>query len=142
MPAPPSTCVLWTGAVKRDGYGKACVEGRRSGAHRVSYEASVGPIPNWMQVCHRCDVPACVNPDHLFLGTFADNMADKIAKGRQNPCVGERSGKAKLSNADVAEIRRRLVGCARGTQSALAREYGVNKTTINVIANGKARRHQ
>jgi hypothetical protein len=83
---PNSGCWLWTANVNRDGYGLMC--GSRRGrkqflAHRIAWELFRGPIPIGMQVLHRCDTPSCVRPDHLFLGTHADNMLDKVRKGRQ-----------------------------------------------------------
>jgi hypothetical protein len=72
-------CWLWTAARSKSGYGSFA--GRR--AHRVAHEFALGPIPPGLHVLHTCDVPACVRPDHLWLGTHADNMADKVAKGRQ-----------------------------------------------------------
>jgi len=77
----PSGCWLWTGAKIR-GYGVLVIDGRNQFAHRFSYALHVGPIPTGLNVCHACDVPACVNPEHLWVGSQSDNMADKIAKVR------------------------------------------------------------
>jgi endogenous inhibitor of DNA gyrase (YacG/DUF329 family) len=75
-------CWLWQGPLLRDGYGQVSTNGRPKPAHRISWEAADGPIPTGLYVLHRCDTPACVRPEHLFLGTAADNYADSRAKGR------------------------------------------------------------
>ena len=81
MPVPFSGCWLWTGP-SSDGYGDFRIGGKRILAHRLSYELHIGPIPDGMFVCHKCDVRCCINPAHLFAGTSGDNALDMYAKGR------------------------------------------------------------
>jgi hypothetical protein len=76
------TCWIWGGSRNFDGYGHLSINGKQTSSHRFSYEWCVGPIPVGMYVCHKCDCPPCVNPDHLFLGTARDNARDKVSKGR------------------------------------------------------------
>lgn len=85
-------CWLWTASTNWAGYGRMVVgsrtTGRRAvGAHRLSHELFIGPIPEGADVCHRCDTPSCVNPSHLFAGTKRENMQDMVAKGRQRKPV-------------------------------------------------------
>ena len=83
MLKPTNGCWLWTGATTgTDRYGVLSFRGRTVRAHRLAYELTIGPIPKGMAVCHKCDVPGCCNPSHLFLGTVADNNRDRHGKGR------------------------------------------------------------
>jgi hypothetical protein len=125
FPEPNSGCWLWLCKVSL-GYGRAKVRGRYRMAHRLAYEACVGPIPPGMLVCHRCDNPACCNPDHLFLGTHDDNMLDMALK--------HRAGRRKLSDADIRQIR-----AQRGFLSLnfLARWFGVTPGAICNIHAGR-----
>lgn len=132
---PTGDCWLWTAYTKPDGYGQFTVrKGKFYNAHAVSYALTAGPVPPGMVVCHRCDNPPCVNPDHLFLGTHRDNMHDMSAKGRAVHSRGEQQHNARLSEADVREIK--SFPERRGLRAELARRYGVSHTTITKIRSG------
>ena len=131
-------CWEWTAAKMHKGYGHINVGGKVHRAHRLSYQLHIGEIPKGMCVLHRCDNRACINPDHLFLGTQAENMADKVAKGRQQ--AGAENPMAKLTEPEVVAIKRMLAK-HYGVQHFLARWFGVNQSTIYMIAAGKNWRH-
>lgn len=139
QPEPNSGCWLWHGGTEAIGYGVIYGNKTPWKAHRLSYTLHCGPIPDGMHVCHRCDVRACVNPDHLFLGTHAENMADREAKGRNRPPRGERSGNAKMTDAQVREVVARLANGEQ--QAAIVQEMGVSASTISLIFKGKTWRH-
>lgn len=80
-----SGCIEWSAQIDSRGYGRIKVEGKPAAAYRVAYEVEKGPIPEGMEVCHKCDNTRCINPDHLFLGTHKENMHDMWAKGRARP---------------------------------------------------------
>lgn len=128
-------CWLWTASVSGTGFKYGQFTLPRSGdgrqphvkAHRLAWILTHGPIPDGFKVCHRCDVPLCVNPTHLFLGTQAENLADCRRKGRM-----PRERNAKLSISDRAAIRTALVGGAR--QIDVARRYGVSRALISRMA--------
>ena len=128
------TCWPWTGHTKKNGYGVIKKDGVSMFAHRASWEFHKSPIPEGLCVLHKCDNPPCVKPDHLFLGTHADNTADMLSKGRDVPPRGERSGTAKLTWVKVAEIRK-LKGSL--TQKEVAKQFGVTPSTISYVQSGK-----
>jgi hypothetical protein len=137
---PHGSCHLWTAARNLRGYGVICEGGRRGKqlyAHRVAWELENGPISDGLHCCHHCDNPGCVNVEHIYLGTDADNMADRDAKGRQ--AKGSAHGNAKLTEADVRGIKRLLGQGVPGLE--LGRRYGVGSQLISKINTGKLWAH-
>lgn len=135
-------CWVWTAARVAGGYGTFGLDRETMArAHRVSFELANGPIPVGMAVMHRCDNPPCVRPDHLELGSWAANNADRDAKGRRvaGPSLGSANGNAKLSDDQVRSIRARRASGERTVD--LAPEFGVTPTLISRIALRKAWRH-
>lgn len=130
----PHGCWLWTGGTFAGGYGAFHIGKPVYRAHRVSWELTHGPIPEGMFICHHCDTPACVRPDHLFLGTNADNVGDMTRKRRV--AHGERHGSAKLSAEQVQQIRR-AYSSKRVLQRELAQQYGVDASLISMIVTRK-----
>lgn len=131
------SCWLWTAsAFSKSGYGYFYVDGSGIGAHRFSFALHYGD-PGDLLVCHACDVRLCVRPDHLFIGTAADNLADMHAKGRHS--FGDTHSLSKLTSADVREIRRLLgLGLA---QREIAAQFGVHQAVISGIHTGRRWRH-
>lgn len=110
-----------------DGYGRFRIGSKKVRVHRLSYELHYGPVPESVVVRHKCDMPCCVNPEHLCLGTHADNVQDKVARGRQ--ARGEDAAAAKLTEQQVIAIRG-----AAGSQRAIAKDYGLSShTTVGAI---------
>jgi hypothetical protein len=132
----PDECWEWTGFRMKFGHGRLRFSGKKMLAHRLAWELSNGSIPATQGgqqtcVCHRCDNPPCCNPAHLFLGSRADNNADRDNKGRQGAPRGESSNFAKLNSEQVLEIRRM---CDTGAkQRDIARIFGVHQGLISCI---------
>lgn len=138
IPEPNSGCWLWLGAVNKSGYGYLWTwRGHRSYAHRASYEAFLGEIPEGAHICHKCDNPACINPDHLFLGNPRANAEDRVRKGRQPRGTG--IGTSVLSDPQVLEIRRRWADGE--TQASIAASFGVSSGTVLYIVHRHTWRH-
>jgi hypothetical protein len=142
-------CWIWTGSRDRKGYGQIRINGRTQKAHRAAWTLTHGEILNSLHCLHRCDRPECVRPDHLFLGTNAENVADKVAKGRQSRVrifgdangarkyperqsrPGLANGRTRLTEADVIAIRR---ACATGeSHRSVASRYRIKKSTVGNI---------
>ena len=131
-------CWIWTGVIhKVTGYGYLSYHRKHQGAHRVAYQIAIGPIPDGMSVLHQCDVRACVRPDHLFLGTQADNIEDMMDKNRGS--FGERHWRAKLNEEAVRIIRSAYI--SRKNTGELARRFGVNRRHIVAIVRGERWNH-
>lgn len=142
VPVPWSGCWLWTGATT-GGYGSFKMPNGASGttayAHRIAWERANGPVPAGKCVLHSCDVPACVNVDHLFLGTKGDNSRDMVRKGRQrmpSPKPGASNPAAKLTATGVAEIRAAVSGGE--PMLRVARRVGVSPTLVRLIVTRQA----
>lgn len=134
IPGEPGACWEWTGSRTR-GYGQFAFQSRRYKAHRVSYLLHHGPIPDGMEVCHTCDNPPCWNPEHLWVGTRAENAEDAARKGRMQ---GERNAFAKLTDDDVRNIR---LLYPRFTMQQIATQLAVSPATIWLVLSGKRWSH-
>lgn len=130
------SCWLWNGVKNDRGYASAMWRGKNVHVHKLAYELLVGLVPSGMDVCHKCDVRTCVNPDHLFIATHLENIRDRDKKNRQ--AKGEQNARSKLTEEQVREIRRKYkkgvygYGCRK-----LAKEYGITHPNIYEIIKGR-----
>lgn len=135
-------CWNWQGATGFKGYGRIKFEQKVYLSHRISFLVFHGEDPGKLFVCHKCDNPSCLNPDHLFLGSRSENMKDCSAKGRlyknkkEDVVFGEDVGSSKLKNSDIEKIRNLLADGWK--QARIARLFGVNRSQINRIFSGKS----
>jgi hypothetical protein len=139
IPEPNSGCLLWTGATNSHGYGIFTRNCQNFYAHRVALELASRALQKGECACHRCDNPYCINPEHLFIGSHADNMRDATRKGRLrfvNAPRGESHHSAKLNAEKAAAIRLEIQGGA--TMASLARAYGVSASSVAAIRDGKS----
>jgi Mor family transcriptional regulator len=131
-------CWTFNGFKDKDGYAFFLVDGKRYRAHRFSYEEFKGQVPDDLLVMHSCDVPDCIRPSHLMLGTTQQNTQDKVNKGRQQR--GNTHGMRKLSSTEVEKIRNAYTG-KLGEQTELAVKYGVSDAAIYMLLSGKTWKH-
>ena len=131
---PDTGCILWQGRKNRDGYGRTRFLGVEWLMHRLSYFTYVGDIPEGLSVLHRCDTPACIAPEHLFVGTRADNVADACAKGRTPKGEGHHS--AILTAANIPAIR-----ASSRSHVDEAAVHGVSPATIFDVREFRTWRH-
>lgn len=136
VPVPEAGCWIWLLSRDPCGYGKAFLGKRAVGAHRASFVAFNGPIDGSTHVLHKCDTPACVNPDHLFAGTHKMNIDDKVRKGRVSRLIGERHPNARLTPYQVLAIYR-----STERSGVLAKRYGVRRGAIWDVRAGKKWTH-
>lgn len=137
IPEPNSGCMLWSGGLFRGtGYGRMSWHGRVHLVHRLSWRAHRGEIPKGLFVCHKCDVPSCINPDHLWLGTHAENMADRNKKGRASRMKGEASPQAKITESTAISIR-----SDRRPAAIVAAQHGLARDTVYHIRSGITWKH-
>lgn len=139
MPEPNTGCWFWLGHIDELGYGRMVFRSRSRKAHRVSYEIHYGAPPPNLKVCHTCDVRCCVNPEHLFIGTQADNVADMMAKGRHR-ALGLSGADNPMAALDAASVKKIRQLHAKGgvRQIELARRFNVSPMTISRIINNQA----
>lgn len=134
-----SECWEWQGSKGGGGYGLSYYNGKRCGAHRVSYILANGEIPDGLDVCHKCDNPACVNPAHLWLGTPKENTADMFRKKRDNRAKGERRPEHKLTDETVRQIR---IWIAEGiSQRQIAKRLNVSQPAVCYVNTHKMWKH-
>jgi hypothetical protein len=130
-----SGCWLWVGTKDTGGYGMISRACKYTKAHRVSYEAFVGPIPSGLHVLHACDNPACINPAHLSVGTVKENMAERDARGRRN-VKGEQIGTSKITADDALYIKQ-----SNESLGVLAKKFGVSDQQVWRIKRGESWKH-
>ncbi len=132
------SCWIWKAYTNEAGYGVFAIGGKPFRAHRFAWECFKGKIPGDLCVLHKCDVRNCVNPNHLFLGTYKDNYDDMVAKGRNKSLKGRRRNYSKLTQVQVDEIRNLYQKGTKGVKSkvstySLATLFGISQSQIDRI---------
>lgn len=129
-------CIVWKNGKDKDGYGRVRFNGKPTAVHRLSWVFAKGDIPDGMLIMHSCDNPPCFNIEHLSLGTDSDNHEDSKSKGRAAIKPGYTHRNAKLTDAQVLEIRN-----IKGTQQSIADLFGISRANVSIIKRGIAWSH-
>lgn len=129
-------CWEWQGAKSVAGYGRISFDGVRWAVHRLMAHIKISDVADTAVVCHRCDNPSCVNPEHLFIGSQKDNVDDRDLKGRRNQARGEAQGSSKLTEKQVSAIR-----LDSRKQLIIASEYGISRAHVGNIKANRAWKH-
>jgi len=135
-----TNCWLWKGAIDKSGYGIMCMKKhfkRQTSAHRISWTLINGKIPELKEICHKCDNPRCVRPDHLFVGTHKENMNDRDGKNRN--AKGELNGRSKINSNDVIKIRKLSESGLKYTK--ISNMYKIDRKTVKDIVVRKLWKH-
>lgn len=132
-----SECMVWNGPTNRGGYGRKRIKGKDVLLHRMAYEWANGPIPDGMCVCHTCDNPPCVNPDHLWLGTRSENTLDRIGKGRTHIFESSHykmlASRSHESRRILGESEVRAIRSDKRKQRLIAEDYGISQQHVSDI---------
>ncbi len=136
-------CWEWVGHIKKDGHGQLMINLKSFSAHRLAWLLLRGDIPGGSCICHKCDNPKCVNPDHLYLGSKASNLQDMWDRNERSmkPQKGSLNNYAKLKEDDIKYIRQSLREARRGKGRFLAKLFNVHEATISYIKNNKTWTH-
>jgi hypothetical protein len=138
IPEPNSGCWLWLGRLNEWGYGVFRENGKTTLAHRSSWIAENGEIPKGMLACHLCDIPACINPEHLWLGTDLDNSSDCIKKGRNRQLAGGKHPNASMTEDQAKEA---IFLISKRDDGEIAEIIGCTKNAVNLIRRNRTWRH-
>lgn len=132
-------CWTWTKGRMTAGYGQLKIKGRQVGAHRVAWVLTNGPIADGLYVCHHCDNPICVRPDHLFVGTNSDNQKDAVKKGRNKIAAHRARGMSNHAAKITLEMSARIIEMSRQgiPKMRIGRELGVSPRQILDVVQGK-----
>lgn len=136
---PETWCWNWVKALTTNGYGVLTVDKIQYRAHRLSYSVFIDEIPDGLEICHKCDNHRCCNPDHLFIGTHRENMADMVKKGRQRSIYGSEHCGSKITEADALQIRELSESGIPGYR--IAELYNISKSNVSMIINRHTWKH-